>query len=105
MSACVRNASSSAAASINSAAHAARSKWTYSTEAVLSPNKPYLLVKRRVVSIGGPCVHDFYFLLRKEPAAFARFAALPEHFPGHFRPQLPGPNVKTARHRPLNVLY
>ena len=33
---------------------------TYSTEAVLSPNKPYLLVRRRVVSIGGPCVHDFF---------------------------------------------
>jgi hypothetical protein len=69
--------------------------WTHSTEAVISPNKTYLLVRAYVTGSGGICLQSFDFLFSKEPAAFARFEALTDHFCGHFRHQLPGPNVKT----------
>src|SRR5262249_60847926 len=39
--------------------------WTYSTEAVISHNKPYLLVRVHVVGIGDMCFYGFYFLFRK----------------------------------------
>ena len=54
--------------------------WTHSTEAVISPNKSYPLVRTCVVRNGGACSGSFYFLFRKEPEAFARSEALPDRF-------------------------
>ena len=78
---------------------------TYSTEAAISPNKLYLLVRMHIVGIRGMCFHGFYFLFRKEPVAFSRLEALTDRFFVHFRHELPGPNVKTETQRPLNALY
>jgi hypothetical protein len=77
----------------------------HSTEAVISSNKTYLLVRAYVTGIGGICLQGCAFLLRKEPVAFARFEAPTDHLCVHFRHQLPGPNVKTETQRPLNALY
>jgi hypothetical protein len=78
---------------------------THSTEAVISPNKPYLIVRLHVVRIESMCLHGFDFLFRKEPVVFACFEALTDRFFVHFRHELPGPNVKTETRTPLNALY
>ena len=79
--------------------------WTHSTEAVISPNKSYLLVRTRVVRIGGTCIGSFYFLFRKEPDAFSCFEALTDRFFVVFRHALPVPNVRRETRTRLNVLY
>ena len=61
--------------------------WIYGTEAAISPNKLYSLIRKDVVSVGAIGFHGFYFLFRKEPVAFARFEGPTDHFCVHFRYQ------------------
>ena len=78
--------------------------WTYGTEAAISPNKPYSLIRKDVGSVGGVGFHGFYVLFRKEPVALARLQVLTERFFVKFRHELPGPNAQTETQTPLNTL-
>src|SRR6266478_4923340 len=89
-----RNSSGKTYAGLMAALRVDITTWTHSTEAVISPNKTYLLVRAYVTGIGGICLQGFDFLFSKEPVAFARFEALTHHFCVHFPHHLPRPNLK-----------
>jgi hypothetical protein len=86
-------------------AQASTACWTYSTEAVISPNKLNLVDITCLTAIVVRTVCEGHFLFRKEPVAFSRLEALTNHFSVHFRHALPGPTVKPETQIALNVLY